>query len=99
VAASYHGGRLATDHPESPHVVAARARGRLYVAYAENDPSVPEEQRQRLEGSLTRARVRFTLELYHAAHGFAVPDLAAYDTAAAGRHSETLFALLGETLG
>jgi carboxymethylenebutenolidase len=98
-AASYHGGRLATDHPDSPHVVAARARGRLYIAYAENDASFPEDQRQRLEGALTSAGARFTMELYHAAHGFAVPDLPAYNRAAADRHWETLLALFGETLG
>ena len=99
VAASYHGGRLATDHPESPHVVAARARGRIYIGYAENDASFPEEQRQRLETGLTSAGARFTMELYQAAHGFAVPDLPAYNQAAADRHWETLFALLGEALG
>ena len=71
----------------------------LHAGTAENDASFPEEQRQRLEVSLTSARVRFTMELYHAAHGFAVPDLPAYDKAAAERHWETLFALLGEALG
>lgn len=98
-AASYHGGRLATDHAESPHVAAARARGRVYIGYAENDPSFPEEQRHRIETALTSARVRFAMELYHAAHGFAVPDLPAYNQPAADRHWLTLLELLGETLG
>ena len=98
-AASYHGGRLATDHAESPHVMAARARCPLYIGYAENDASFPEEQRQRLETALTSAGVRFTMELYQAAHGFAVPDLPAFNQAAADRHWETMLALFGEALG
>jgi carboxymethylenebutenolidase len=97
-AASYHGGRLATDAPDSPHLLAARARGRLYIGYAENDRSFPEEQRQRLDQALAAGHVSFTMELYHAGHGFAVPDLPEYDPAAAQRHWHTLFALFGETL-
>jgi len=98
-AASYHGGRLATDAPDSPHVVAAGARCPLYIGYAENDASFPEEQRQRLESALTSARVSFQMELYHAGHGFAVPDLPAYNQTAAERHWQTLLALFEETLG
>lgn len=47
-AASFHGGRLATDEPDSPHLVAGRIRGRVYVAAAENDGSFPPEQAARL---------------------------------------------------
>jgi len=98
-AASYHGSRLATDAPESPHVTAARATGRLYVGYAENDRSFPEEQAQRLAAALSAAGVSHTIELYHAAHGFVMPDLPAYNRAAADRHWDTLLALLRATLG
>jgi carboxymethylenebutenolidase len=97
-AASYHGGRLATDTPDSPHVVASSARGRLYVGYAENDASFPEDQRQRLEQALTRAGMSYTIERYHAPHGFAVPDLPAYDETAAARHWTTLLALFRDAL-
>ena len=98
-AASYHGGGLATDAPDSPHVVAARAKGRLYIGYAENDQSFPDAQREKLEAALTAARVSYTIECYHARHGFAVPDHAVYDPAAAARHWETLLALFRSTTG
>jgi len=97
-AASYHGGRLATEAPDSPHVLAARAKGRLYIGYAENDASFPEGQRQRLEEALRTAGVTYTMELYHAAHGFAVPDLPPYDREAAERHWRTLLDLFAATL-
>jgi carboxymethylenebutenolidase len=92
-AASYHGGNLATDAPDSPHVLASRARGRLYIGYAENDPTFPEAQRQRLETALTNGRVSYTIEPYKAAHGFAVPDLPAYNQDAADRHWRTMLEL------
>jgi carboxymethylenebutenolidase len=57
-AASYHGGRLATDAPDSPHLIASRARGQLYIGYAENDQSFPDAQRELLEHTLTRAMDR-----------------------------------------
>jgi len=97
-AASYHGGNLATDAPDSPHVLASRARGRLYIGYAENDPTFPEAQRQRLETALTNGRVSYTIEPYKAAHGFAVPDLPAYNQDAAHRHWRTMLELFREAL-
>src|SRR5256885_6162769 len=41
-AASYHGGRLATDAPDSPHRLAPEIQARVYVAGAVEDPSVPD---------------------------------------------------------
>jgi carboxymethylenebutenolidase len=98
-AASYHGGHLATGAPDSPDAVAARAKGRLYVGYAENDRSFPEAQRAALEASLSAAHVPHEIELYHARHGFAVPDHAVYDEAAAARHWATLLPLFARATG
>ena len=101
VAASFHGGALATDKPDSPHLLAPSMRARIYVGVAEIDPSFPDEQRQRLDG---RARRRpasgYTLEIYpHAKHGFAVNGHLVYDREASERHWERLLRLLQETLG
>jgi len=40
VAASFHGGSLATASPHSPHLLAARMRARLYIGVAEHDHEV-----------------------------------------------------------
>src|SRR5262249_18555513 len=40
-AASFHGGRLVTDAPDSPHLLAPRMKARVYVAGAIEDPSFP----------------------------------------------------------
>jgi carboxymethylenebutenolidase len=96
--ASYHGGRLATDAPESPHRLAPRIRSQVYVAGAIEDASFTDEMKQRLERALTDAGVRHTIETYPAKHGFVPRDTLSYDPAAAERHWGTLLALLDETL-
>ena len=92
--ASFHGGNLATDKPDSPHLYVGKITGRVYVAGAIEDASFPDEQKQRLEKALTDAGVNHLVETYAGArHGFAVPDLPAFDLAAAERHWEALFRL------
>jgi carboxymethylenebutenolidase len=85
-AASFHGGYLATDAPDSPHLVAGRITGRVYVAAATDDPSFPPEHANLLEAALTDGGVEHTIETYPAAHGFAVPDNPTYDAGADARH-------------
>jgi carboxymethylenebutenolidase len=97
-AASFHGGRLADDAPDSPHLVADRIRGRVYVAAAENDASFPPEQAARLEAALKEGGVEHTIETYPAGHGFAVPDNPTYDADADARHWAALADLYGATL-
>ena len=93
-AASFHGGNLAPDgNPDSAHLLAPSIKAEVYVAAAENDPSFPEDQHQRLEQALTDAGVRFTLETYPAGHGFAVTDNPTYDPKAEQRHWDALEAL------
>ena len=97
-AASFHGGRLATDAPDSPHLVVGNVTGRVYVAGAEKDDSYTPEQADRLEAALTAGGVDHTLEVYPALHGFAVPDNPTYDEAAATRHWEALEELYASAL-
>ena len=99
VAASFHGGALATDKPDSPHLLAPRMRARVYVGAAGVDPTFPDEQRQRLESALVAAGVIHTLETYeNAKHGFAVNGHLVYDREASERHWDRLLQLLQETL-
>lgn len=97
-AASFHGGRLATDAPDSPHLVVGRITGRVYVAGAIDDASFPAEQAEQLEKALTHGGVDHTIETYPARHGFAVPDNDSYDADAAARHWKALSDLYGATL-
>jgi carboxymethylenebutenolidase len=95
-AASYHGSRLATDAPESPHLLAPKMKARLYVAGATGDASFDDAAKSRLETALTAAGVDHRIETYAAKHGWVLRDTPAYDRAASERHYETLFTLLTE---
>jgi carboxymethylenebutenolidase len=95
--ASFHGGNLATDQPDSPHLFVKDISGRVYVAGAIEDASFPEEQKNRLEQALADAGVDHLIETYPGArHGFAVPDLPVFDPGATERHWAALFKLFGE---
>ncbi|MEV8116736.1 dienelactone hydrolase family protein [Streptomyces xiamenensis] len=98
-AAGFHGARLATDAPDSPHLLAGRVRAELYLGHADQDTSNPPEQIDRLEEALTSAGVRHRSEVYAGArHGFTQADTAAYGAEADARHWRALLDLLGRTL-
>jgi carboxymethylenebutenolidase len=98
-AASFHGGRLATDQPDSPHLLAPKMRGEIYVGIAGLDTHFTPEEKQRLESALNAAGVKNTVEVYpEVKHGFAVNDTPVYDRAAAERHWEQMLALFGRNL-
>jgi carboxymethylenebutenolidase len=98
-AASFHGGRLATDSPDSPHRLVQRITAELYFGHADRDQSMTAEDIARLEDALQKAGSRYQAELYTGAlHGFTMPDLPAYNKAACDQHWERLLALFGRTL-
>jgi carboxymethylenebutenolidase len=98
-AASYHGGGLATDAPDSPHKLAPRIKARVYVAGAIEDRSFDDAQKQRLEDALTAAHVRHKIETYNARHGWVPSDTPVHDEAATQKHWRTTFELFAETFG
>jgi carboxymethylenebutenolidase len=98
-AASFHGASLATDKADSPHRLADRMKGRLYIGVAGIDPGFPREQQDRLEAALRDAGVNYTLETYEGAkHGFAVTGHLVYNRDASERHWTTLLHLLNSAL-
>ena len=96
--ASFHGGFLATDQPNSPHKRAASIKSTVYVGGAIEDDSFTEEAKKMLDAALTEAHVKHDIEWYQAKHGFAVRDNPSYDPAAAERHYKALDKLYGATL-
>jgi carboxymethylenebutenolidase len=98
-AASYHGGNLATDAPDSPHRLISKIRARVYIAGAVEDASFSDPQKQLLIETLRNAGVTYTVETYAGAkHGWVPSDSAVHDRASAERHYETLLALFTATL-
>ena len=97
--ASFHGGGLATDQPDSPHLRVGAITGEVYLGHADADPAMTAEQIAVLEAALDAAGVRYRSEVYDgASHGFTMADTAAYHSAAEQRHWENLFGLLDRVL-
>jgi carboxymethylenebutenolidase len=93
-AASIYGVRLITDAPDSPHLAAAQVKGELYVGCAETDHWAPPEMVEAVTKALADLPVEAEVEIYPGVeHGFAFPQRAVYDKAAAERHWERLLAL------
>ena len=99
-AASMYGTYLVTDKADSPHAMAQNAKAELYFGCAETDRWAPMEPVRALEASLNADQINAEVELYPGVeHGFAFPQRAAYDKAAAERHWERLNALYRRNLG
>jgi carboxymethylenebutenolidase len=95
----FHGGRLATDAEDSPHVLAPRITAKVYIAGADEDAGFPPEQADRLRAALDSAGVDNEVTIYEGArHGYAPPDMPVYNEAAAERHWREMLALFGEKL-
>jgi carboxymethylenebutenolidase len=94
--ASFHGGFLVTDKPDSPHRLASKIRARLYFAIASDDDLREPGVKDTLKEALAAAKVRAEIEVYpRAQHGWCVPDTkaAADDKPDAGRAWSKLVAL------
>ena len=99
-AASFHGGDLAGDKPDSPNRNAADVKARVYVGTAGIDRSFPPEQSARLAEALRTAEVDYIIENYVGMeHGWTVPDHHVFNAAGAERHWKRLTTLVAETLG
>jgi carboxymethylenebutenolidase len=98
-AASIHGGDLATDAPDSPHLLAGQIKGRVYVGVAEMDSYFPPEQSGRLALALRTAGVDYIIETYAGMyHCWTMSDFSIYNEAGAERHWNRLLTFFGEAL-
>jgi carboxymethylenebutenolidase len=73
--ASFHGGGLVTDKPESPHLLAPKIAGRMYFGVAANDDQRQPEAKDKLKEAFAAAKVPAEVEVYPARHGWCVADM------------------------
>jgi carboxymethylenebutenolidase len=98
-AASVHGARLATDAPDSPHLLAGKMRGEIYAGVSEIDPYLADGETDRLDVALKDAGANAKVEIYPGVqHGFAVPGLPIYDREASERHWDRILGLFSRNL-
>ncbi len=103
--ATFHGGGLVTDKPDSPHLLAPRIKARLYLAIAASDDGKQPDAKTQLRAAFDTAHVPATIEVYAGTqHGWCVPDMPLaegkpiYDRADAERAWTHLLDLYSQTL-
>ena len=75
--ASFHGGGLVTDKPDSPHLLAPKIKARMYFGIASNDDMRQPDAKDKLKEAFAAAKVPAEIEVYPAQHGWCVPDMPA----------------------
>ena len=96
--ASFHGGGLVTDAPNSPHVQAAKSKAQFLVAIAENDDQRSPKDKDVLKETFGKAGLTAEIEVYGAAHGWCPPDSRVYNEALAEKAWSRLLVLYGKAL-
>jgi carboxymethylenebutenolidase len=96
---SFHGGRLATDKPDSPHLLAPQMQAGFLIAIAENDDERNPTEKEKLREAFDAAGVEAEIEVYAGTrHGWCPPDSAVYDEQQADRAWARLLALFEREL-
>lgn len=97
--ASFHGGGLVTDQPNSPHVQASKTQAQFLVAIAANDDQRSPTDKTALKDTFDAAKRPAEIEVYTgAAHGWCPPDSGVYNEPLAERAWSRLLALYGKAL-
>lgn len=97
--ASFHGGGLVTDAPNSPHLQAAKSKAQFLVAIADNDDKRSPNDKTTLKETFAKANLSAEIEVYaDAAHGWCPPDSKVYNEPQAEKAWSRLLALYGRAL-
>lgn len=81
---SFHGGGLATDKPDSPHLSIPKMKADFLICVADNDDKREPMVKDTLKGAFAAAKLAAEIEVYDGAnHGWCVPGSAVYNEDAA----------------
>ena len=97
--ATFHGGGLVTDMPNSPHLQAAKTKAQFLIAIAANDDMRSPNEKNVLKETFANAKLPAEIEVYAgAAHGWCPPDSGVYNEPQAEKAWSRLLALYGKAL-
>ena len=96
--ASFHGGGLVTQNPNSPHLQASKTKAQFLIAIATNDDQRAPTEKDVLKETFAKANLPAEIEVYPGAHGWCPPDSGVYLEAAAEKAWSRLLALYGKAL-
>ena len=96
--ATFHGGGLVTDMPNSPHLQASKSKASFLVAIAENDDMRAPNDKVVLKDTFAKSKRDAEIEVYPAAHGWCPPDSGVYNEGQAEKAWTRLLALYQKAL-
>ena len=96
--ASFHGGGLVTDMPNSPHLQASKTKAQFLIAIAESDDKPRPTEKDVLKETFAKANLPAEIEVYGAAHGWCPPDSGVYNEMLSEKAWTRLLALYGKAL-
>jgi carboxymethylenebutenolidase len=96
--ASFHGGGLVTDKPDSPHLLVPKMKAHYLFAIAKNDDEKQPDAKDVLRDVFAKAKLPAEIEVYPAIHGWCPPDSRVYDEAQAEKAWGRLLALFKTAL-
>ncbi len=98
-AATFHGGDLVSDGPDSPHLLIPRMKAHFLIAIAANDDEKQAEAKDVLRKAFAAAALPAEIEVYQGTlHGWCPPDSAVYNETQAERAWDRLLALFATAL-
>src|SRR5690242_1388588 len=96
--ASFHGGGLVTDNPNSPHLQASKTKAQFLIAVASKDDQNSPNEKNILKETFEKAKLPAEIEVYSGAHGWCPPDSRVYNEPDAEKAWTRLLALYGKAL-
>jgi carboxymethylenebutenolidase len=97
--ATFHGGGLVTDKPDSPHLLIPHMRAHYLIAIAENDDKREPETKNVLRESFAKAHLPAEIEVYAGTqHGWCPPDAHVYNHDQAEKAWSRMLALFSNSL-
>ena len=96
--ASFHGGGLVIDQPNSPHLQASKSSAQFLVAIADNDDKRAPKDKDVLKETFNQAKRPAEIEVYAGAHGWCPPDSGVYNEPQAEKAWARLLALYAKAL-
>ena len=96
--ASFHGGGLVTEQPNSPHLQASKTKAQFLIAIASNDDARSPNEKNVLKETFENAKLPAEIEVYSGAHGWCPPDSRVYNEPDAEKAWARLLALYGKAL-
>jgi carboxymethylenebutenolidase len=97
--ATFHGGGLVTDQPDSPHLLIPQMKAQFLIAIAENDDAKEPDAKNTLRQAFAQAKLPAEIEVYAGTkHGWCPPDAAVYDHDQAEKAWGRMLALFQRTI-